>query len=461
MIARRALRVLCLLLLLVVVGCGARGGGQQPSVATQTGGQSGGPTGGTATAAGGAPAAQLVQTPEEPASSWFADADFLAAFASLGALVISIAALFISQTSAKEQRIREKREELRGVVEKLVSLREEFNNKINGILDAQERQNFSVSTKTKVAIYLQAAEALAEDIVEHVSSAEFYVLGVENHWDSDFRQARKYYAESIRASDREASVINQSLARRTLASSYFYHEPRDRAEGRRLFAEAIKVLEERDEGDFYSMYTEALTYRNWAWHETWHGSKEEARRRLAEALQAAQKLPDWYPLKLEEIRYIANEWRGLGSSHFQTSVGTPIDSPDMASARQAYEKGFEVLQQYVDDNTIDLRGQFHQDWGYNEMLYGSQEEGARHFLLAREQYMRLSPNYPPRELRLRMLEMSLSMLRDRLGQPAQTTDGRTPVMTGPAGEVGGMTPPGNPPMSLPPDPTGLTSGPKA
>src|ERR1700759_5414153 len=64
---------------------------------------------------------------------WYDKPDFLSAITSIGALFISILALVLTSRSASAQERRQKREELRNILERLVTLREEFNSRVNSI----------------------------------------------------------------------------------------------------------------------------------------------------------------------------------------------------------------------------------------------------------------------------------------------------------------------------------------
>lgn len=347
--------------------------------------------------------------PTEPKSSWYRDPNALTAITSIGALIMSIMAIFLSHRQSSEQKRREKREELRSTVEKLVSLREEFNNGYARTVDAQERQNLSIFSNTKRSVYLQAAELLAADLGDEVSSSEYAVIGVENEFESDFLQAREYYRMAVKASTK-SSIMNQIWAWRSLGGSYFWLEPyRNVAEGRNCYEQAIKLLQGVSEP--YLIYTKGFTYRNWADREAWAENFDEASDKLELAYENVCLLPDWYNLKAEELRFIANLWRLLANRYWQTLR----NEQDLEKARSAFKKAIEVTQGLNDDNTNDIRGQIYQDWGVLEVRSGSRSEGTSLLRQADQQYRTLPTPYPNRDMKLRLFQLAVSQLAQEMG----------------------------------------------
>ncbi len=354
---------------------------------------------------------QPAQAPNRVAQEWYIDSDLITALASIGALIISLIALFISHRSANEQQTREKREELRGAIEKLVSLREEFTTKAYKTIDAHERQTLSSSALTKAMIYMQAAEVLAHDIPRHVSSSEYIVLGIENQNISDHLQAREFLHRAVTATNKEPSLASKAYARRVLAANYFQSPPKNELEGRRYYEDALNILRARDDSDYYMIITQALTYRDWAQQETLFGDKERAYRALSEAATLVQRLPDWYTLKSEELRAIAFSWKYLAGSYLYSSLGIPMQNPDLDSARELYSKSLSTIQHLDDVNTIDLRCQTLHEWSRNESAYGSQEQAIKCWRQAKAQFDSLPENYPQRDALLKSLTILWNALQ--------------------------------------------------
>jgi hypothetical protein len=101
---------------------------------------------------------------------WYQEPNMLSAIGSLSAVLISLVALYLSSRGQSAQQLREKREELRGVLERLVSLREE-QNALSKEQDEGVKAAASVYQNTKREIYLEAAESLARQLSGHVSAA--------------------------------------------------------------------------------------------------------------------------------------------------------------------------------------------------------------------------------------------------------------------------------------------------
>jgi flagellar biosynthesis/type III secretory pathway M-ring protein FliF/YscJ len=103
---------------------------------------------------------------------WYENTEIWATVGSVGALIISLVALYGTYRRQAEQRMREKREELRGAVERLITLREE-QNRLNEEQDEREKATAAVYQNQKRRIYLEAAETLAREIPNDVSAAEY------------------------------------------------------------------------------------------------------------------------------------------------------------------------------------------------------------------------------------------------------------------------------------------------
>jgi tetratricopeptide (TPR) repeat protein len=343
-------------------------------------------------------------TPDKSQAFPYLDKDIISGIASIVAILISVIAIRVSSKQSEVQRRREKREELRNIIEKLASLREEYGVKYAKTLDVMERQNLSVSSNIKRSIYLQSAEALAEELKEDVSSSEYSVIGFENELESDFRQARKYYHLAVKYS-LKSSLVNQVTSIRYLAGSYYWLEPYgDFPKGRNLYEKAVKLL--KDETDPYLIYTKSYTYRNWAGKEAWQAKDLTlAMEKLQLAYDNIQTISIWYNLKFEELRLIADLWRLLGNQFYSEK--------DAEKARFAFEKSLEVIKELNDDNSNDIRGQIYQDWGYH-ITRLDVTEGTKLLKQAHLHYEGLPALYPSREMRLRFLAQAITQLAAEL-----------------------------------------------
>lgn len=141
---------------------------------------------------------------------WYVDFDALTAFASIGALAISLLALFQAYQSVSEQKKREKKEELRNLLEKILSLREEFDRQMSKTTDINERSISEGYLSFKLPMYLYIAESIAAEIPSHVSWIEYQILAKENFNDYDFLQAKSFHEKAVKASQRQG---NNKLAK--------------------------------------------------------------------------------------------------------------------------------------------------------------------------------------------------------------------------------------------------------
>jgi hypothetical protein len=334
---------------------------------------------------------------------WYENANTLS---SVVAVAISILALAVSQRQSKAQSRRERREELRTVIERLVALREELISTAK-VMDAQEREASGAFNNVKRSIYLQAAENIAEELGGSVSASEYLVLGVENESDSDFKQARQYYEKAVKASS-GLSAWNQSLAWRSLASSYFLQEPfRDLGKGREHFEKAIGST--AGSNDPYTIYTEAFTYRTWAGKEFFAGNWDEGAAKLRKAQESVNRVPDWHTLKFDERRNIAISWKYAAAYYCNSNEGSALEI-----ARSAFQAALDVIDGMEDDSTNDVRGQVLQEWGAQEVRCGFKAEGEALLRRAQQSYGAFSPSYPPGPERMRWFEWLIDKLAVKL-----------------------------------------------
>jgi hypothetical protein len=327
---------------------------------------------------------------------WYRDPNAIAAIGSIGAVIMSVFALFVSRQGQVAQQLREKHEELRGVLEKLISLREEFT-QINRLKYDTEKSWASSYMNAKRAVYLEAAEALAREIPKQVSASEYHVIGIENYFDSDFVQARMYYQLAVQYS-RSSSAYKQSEILRALGATYFLQDPAmlDVQEGREYFKKSINVLEKRT--DYYSSYTRALCYRDFAYSELSCRNYDDAIPLLNESYNEWLRIPESAGfLRGPDLITIANYWRTLGEGCFR-EIQSNSDR-NIEKGRMAFKKGLEILQMLKgiygisDDYTIDAQALIYQEWGRQEINAGFKEQGAQLLDKAKEYFTALSDSY--------------------------------------------------------------------
>lgn len=338
----------------------------------------------------------------ESVKLWYRDPNAIAAISSIGAVIMSVFALFVSRQGQAAQQIREKHEELRGVLEKLISLREEFT-QINRIKDDTERSLSSGYMNAKRSVYLEAAEALAREIPKHVSASEYYIIGLENNFDSDFLQARIYY-QLAEQSSRSSSPYKQSEILRALGGTYFLQDPAllDVKEGRKYLEKALKVLEKST--DYYASYTRTICYQACAYSELSCRNYNDAIPYLKKAYDEWLTIPAWAGfIRGPDLRTIANYWRMLGNGYFQEIQSN--GEKNIENGRMAFKKGLEIIQvlkeQYAisDDFTIDAQALICQEWGQQEVTAGFRLQGIQLLEKAKEHFASLSENFTWKSLR--------------------------------------------------------------
>ena len=233
----------------------------------------------------------------------------------LAAVAISLIALVATQITIRSKTQREKREELKESIEKLLDLRTEFTDKAPTIADDRAREFFASTLNTRKSIYLEWAERLAADL-PYVTPAEWIVLGFEHMNDSNFQHAEKIFLNAVKAA-RQSSTITRSTASRNLAWARMMLGPARWPQARKGYEDIVKSLGAHT--DPYSAYTTALTYRTWAEAEFGMGNRAECRARLGDALKACQMMPDAFNYKGFEVRACVGDLMTLAESFLMTA----------------------------------------------------------------------------------------------------------------------------------------------
>ena len=203
------------------------------------------------------------------------------------ALALAVAGVLYGHRAKSAEDLRLKREELRGALAQLVALRAEIFDRLTSGEEAKERRAVSQMLNAKRLIYLEAAESLASEFPEQVSSAEYNVLANEAAMDARFDQAERYFARAVRAS---RGGVARAVALRTLAVFYLGPGPlRSFEKGRRHFQEAVDVLVGAT--DSHSLLALGTTYEAWGQFEQRYGSEREASQRFEMARKAYSEMP--------------------------------------------------------------------------------------------------------------------------------------------------------------------------
>jgi hypothetical protein len=382
-----------------------------------------------------------------PWNAWLQDANWLGALGTVIAVPISVIALVMSHRGQSAQQLREKREELRQILERLVSLRIE-NNELNKETDEWLKAAKSAFQNSARAMYLEAAEALAAQLPD-VSAAEYYVLAVENQFDSDFEGSQKYFKLAA-GSAKQSSPTKQCEILRNLAITYFDINPalRDIGLGREVYGRSLQVLDQKH--DPYSCYCKVITLRCWAHSELSVPNLAEAERLLKQADIEWAKIPTNFGIQwTAELRNVVWGWNSLAIAYFSQAT---TEGDHIKHGRQAFTEALTLLDTLpnrygaLDDYTRDLQGVIWQSWGLQEHASGNRVEGDGLFAKAEDAFRSLADGFKPRTLRL--AELSQARAQAGIGTvPSQLPLAPSPPDSTHHDPVRGRAGLGNPPPS--------------
>jgi hypothetical protein len=221
------------------------------------------------------------------------------------ALLVSISSTFYSQSASKQETIRSKKEELRKLLVNLIDLRRSVL-QASGSPDSWEVQ----SASEQQGLYLQAAQRLAAQIPNEVSSYEYGTLAEECQAAGESAQAEDYFQKGVSAS---SSIFNQAQSLRLLAVFYFTSGAKqDVSKGRASFERATQLIKARS--DPYSVHIQALNYEAWATTEFQHGFAEQGTTELEEARKLYSQLPQDYPFRAHLITDLDQRVKNSGIS---------------------------------------------------------------------------------------------------------------------------------------------------
>jgi hypothetical protein len=202
---------------------------------------------------------------------------------SLLALIASVITFGISQQGASRHEIREKQEQLRRL---LVDIAEIYTKGLTAEADVPDptvRMRYLAFLNNKRDVWMDAAEALTEDLRGYVSTSEYGTLAEQKTLSSEYERADKYNLAALTAAkDRYA----RSRAYRALGAFTMQAPGRDVERARKYFEAAISEL--GDPADDYTKMLLGYTYENWAYAERNIGRLDE------EFRQHVKKAREWY-----------------------------------------------------------------------------------------------------------------------------------------------------------------------
>ena len=216
--------------------------------------------------------AQLLQvSAAEKHTPWYREARGIV---SVLALVVSATSLAYTWRSDRTAELRQKRQELRQIVQELTEMRLRYVADLTRISDPQQQRDIGNILQAKQSILLEAAEVLADDIPREVTSSAYRTLAWENVYDARLAQAERLFRGALEAS---RTPTAKAFAYRDLGS--FYAADVDQVEkAREMFRLGVKQLE--GEWDPASQFALADTYGAWGAMEADKGDATKGRELL-------------------------------------------------------------------------------------------------------------------------------------------------------------------------------------
>ncbi len=222
----------------------------------------------------------------EPRKPWYLEGSTLT---SALAVLVALISFFFSTYQGDQKELREKREEFRGLLEKLLTMSEDVDR-----LETEEPDSPVVRRKIStligsVKLYRSSAEKLAQDLGANVLFIEYLIIG--DAFRDDSRQQSKtteYYKKALEA---KASSTERNIAFRRLATLQILPPYKDVTQMRYYFTLAINEV--KGEVDDLRFST-GRTYEDWAVAERSLNNYKEYWKRQDLAEQAYLKISDDY-----------------------------------------------------------------------------------------------------------------------------------------------------------------------
>jgi hypothetical protein len=348
---------------------------------------------------------QIAQSQKQQETStqtrtWYQDANWVTAAATITAVLISVFALVISIRTFFEQRARELREEFRVGLEKLVDIRSEIETDLPKITPDGQRIVMGQLLNTKRLIYLAVATSLEPKVFRHITYSEYNILALEYRLDEDYVRAEKYLKQgTIAAYLKGTTLPNRITAYRALGDHYYLPSVRDFSKGREAFQIAIELA--ANNADEYVQFCIAHTYVNWAKNEATYNNFREAENHLKKAsdIVSTLKALSNQQLIIDERCRISQIWRILGERFFSANLHDEGTDP--------FKKAKEVIYELRNDTTCLVQGQNLVRWAD---LEENVVEKKKLYVEALEYFKALSNGYPNRIYHIENVKSTLGRL---------------------------------------------------
>jgi tetratricopeptide (TPR) repeat protein len=347
----------------------------------------------------------LASKPTDPGSlpAW-ASPESMSAWASFGAFTISIVALIQSSRSALEQKKREKREEFRNLLEKLVSLREDVELRVGKAEDQNEKASTLEYFNTKRSIFLHSAESIEKDISQQISPSEYIILANENFSESDFDQARKFYEKAVKASEKmTVSKYVKCTANRSLGYYYWQNSYANPEKGREYYQAAIESIGKVNEIDL--VIKKISICLELASLEISKYFYKESREILEQASGYLENFPeaDQIPKHIQN-KDKAELWKKIGIVYFQSishDEKVKQEKIHQEKVRKIFNRGLNLLISLNIDYLKELKGDIFKELAECELGFGSNDKSEDYAFEGLQCFSCLDENYPCRNSKIK------------------------------------------------------------
>lgn len=253
----------------------------------------------------------------------------------IGAGLISIVALIFSFLQSRNTENREKREELRNIVEKLIDVRAKYN-KEQSLIGEEERIMFGDQYGKIFMVYLQAADQLIESLDKKIiSPIQYFIIGYEFDIEGELSRAKKYY-ENAQNVSAKTSIKNQETILRALAAFYYRGGPYWNIQlGRSYYQKAIELFDGRN--DEYLVFLKGRVYSSWAEQENRVGNAAEAIQKIYLAYETIYQLHENNPDR-NELRSIFSFWISIQKENVAEEKDRATITKVLISAMDFYRK---------------------------------------------------------------------------------------------------------------------------
>lgn len=207
---------------------------------------------------------QLQLIVSEPRKPWYLEGSFLT---SALAVLVALISFIISTQQGDQKELREKREEFRSVLEKLVSMSEELE-KLNHEFDDPKPPEINLKIDylhRSKDLYRSSAEMLAKDLDSNVLLDEYLIMGDQFQEDNNHTKATEYYKKALSTLNgltSDDARIDRNRAYRRLALLQNSLLLNNESKMREYFHGAIDAVQGKTNG--LMLYTTGATYRSWA-----------------------------------------------------------------------------------------------------------------------------------------------------------------------------------------------------